>query len=169
MHAEAMEGFGRMLDLAEVDFRPGCIYTVLDIGGQHINGNVHGYFSPGVRITTLDLENADIIADARTWLPGDDTWDMVICTEVFEHVEGWEHIIRTAASALDPDHGVFIATCASTNRPRHGATGAPLPAPGEWYQNVEPDQLGWALDLFFSQRWVEYNYPPGDAYAWARP
>lgn len=165
MHAEAYEGFGRMLELAGVNVDE--VTTVLDIGGQSINGNVYDYFKPGTKVTTLDLENATIKADARRWVP-DRTYGLVIATELFEHVEGWEHIIRTARLACDKT-SVFITTCASTDRPRHGATGASLPAPGEWYQNVDPLQLGWALDLFFGQRWVEYNYPPGDAYAWARP
>lgn len=163
MHAEAYEGFGWMLKASQVN--PDEIGTILDIGGQHVNGSVHAYF-PSSTITTLDLENADIIADAVHWIPHE-KWDMVIATELLEHVEHWPQIIRTARLALDYN-GIFITTCASTDRPRHGATGAPAPAPGEWYANVSPHDLEKVLRLHFRDAEVHYRYPPGDAYAWAR-
>jgi hypothetical protein len=74
-------------------------------------------------------------------------------------------VIETAWSALRPA-GVLIATCASTNRPVHGATGAPAPAPGEWYENVTPDELSDVLVYLFHRYNIEYRYPPGDAYMW---
>lgn len=162
MHPEAYEGFGRMLLLSGVD--ADAPLGVLDIGGQNVNGSVHQWFSNAL-ITTLDLENADIIADATTWVP-DRQWDVVICTEVFEHVPQWPRILKTARAALSPG-GVFIFTCASTHRAPHGATGAPLPAPGEWYANVPPGTIEVALDTAgFRVKHVEYQYPPGDAYGY---
>lgn len=163
MHVEAYEGFGLMLDKAGVDRRRK--WDVIDFGGQNVNGTVHDLL-PKARITTLDIENADIIADARTWVP-DHEYDMVICTEVFEHVIGWESIIMTAWRALKFD-GLFVFTCASDSRRPHGATGALDPAPGEFYANVSPDQLRNALFNLFRDQEVVYQYPPGDAYGWAR-
>ena len=165
MHLEAYEGFGWMLHasgLTTLDHR-----TVLDVGGQHINGTVHDLM-PGAEITTLDLENADIIADARLWVP-DRLFDVVIATEVFEHVAEWRDVLATMKRALDPQGpGILLATCASTDRPVHGATGAPLPAENEWYANVNPSDLTMALDALFSESQVHYRYPPGDAYMWAQ-
>lgn len=166
MHPEAFAGFGRAMQRAGIDRE--TAYRVLDVGGQNVNGTVHGWFSPETEITTLDLENADIIADARTWEP-DRLFDIVIATEVFEHVENWCEVIGTMRKALDPDGpGVLIATCASTNRPRHGATGAPLPVDDEYYANVDPQELDDCLRNFFRTSVVEYCYPPGDAYMWGR-
>jgi hypothetical protein len=163
MHPEAYEGFGAALEAAGVDRH--AQLTVLDIGGQNVNGSVHGWLThPKTTVVTLDLENADIIADARTWTPTG-RWDLIICTEVFEHVEDWPAIIRTARAATAP-WGAFVATCASTNRPQHGATGAPLPAPGEWYRNVDPEDLRRVLLEHFQRADVVYRYPPGDAYMW---
>jgi hypothetical protein len=166
MHPEAHAGFQRMLKKVNVP-RLYAGLRVLDVGGQYVNGSVHDLL-PGARITTLDLENADIVADARHWRP-DRLFDLVMATEVFEHVREWRQVVHTMRAALDPDGpGVLIATCASTDRPRHGATGAPLPARGEYYANVEPRNLEHCLHQYFREYGVEYQYPPGDAYMWAR-
>lgn len=164
MHPDAYAGFGKALRDARVD--PSARLTVLDLGGQDVNGTVHGWFThPETVVTTLDLENADIIADATTWKP-DRLFDVVIATEVFEHVKDWRAVIATAKAALHP-WGVFVATCASTDRPAHGATGLPTLAPGEWYQNVDPADLREALGIF-ARSDVVYQFPPGDAYMWGK-
>lgn len=165
MHAEAYEGFAWALERSGLDrSQP---WRVLDIGGQMVNGSVHDQL-PQSTVTTLDLENADIIADARTWEPTH-LFDVVIATEVFEHVHNWGAVLDTMRKALDPEGpGTLITTCASTNRQPHGATGAPAPAPYEYYGNVEPIDLELALRSRFAHSEVRYLYPPGDAYAWAR-
>lgn len=166
MHPEAYEGFGWALK--EAGLLTDAPYHILDIGGQNVNGTVHDYF-PEATITTLDLENADIIADARTWTPAHRVYDVVIATEVFEHVKGWEDIVNTAALALNPHGpGVFLSTMASWRRPPHGATGAPLPVDGEYYANVAPKDLREVLALHFSRFDTQYRYPPGDLYCWGR-
>jgi hypothetical protein len=165
VHPEAYEGFGWALRESGLD--PTKPYSILDVGGQDVNGTVHDYF-PNAEILTLDLENADIIADATVWKP-DQWFDVVIATEVFEHVAGWGYVLETMYRALDvTGPGVLLATCASTNRPAHGATGAPLPAPGEHYDNVSPYDLENTLELYFPHMGVRYQYPPGDAYMWGR-
>lgn len=167
MHPEAYAGFGRMLAKSGLD--PATPLRILDVGGQDVNGSVHDYFThPDTVITTLDLQNADIIADARLWQP-DRLFDVVIATEVFEHVAEWPLIVLTMHSALDPEGpGVLLVTCASTHRQPHGATGAAAPSRGEHYRNVDPDKLRDALRNHFLHVEVEYQNPPGDAYAWAR-
>jgi hypothetical protein len=107
-----------------------------------------------------------IVADAREWDP-DREYDIVLCTELLEHVQHWERCVETAWRAL-ADGGYLIITCASTGRRAHGARGALDPAPGEWYQNVPPDRLEQLLDMTFRAHHVIYNPAPGDAYAWAR-
>lgn len=164
MHPEAYEGFRQALDEALPIYHEGM--RVLDVGGQNVNGTVHELLPLAV-ITTLDLENADILADARTWKP-DRLFDLVIATEVFEHVAEWREVLVTMRRALDPGGlGALVATCASTARPAHGATGAPLPAEGEWYGNVHEADLRIFLRSLFITSKVTYQYPPGDAYMWA--
>jgi hypothetical protein len=168
MHPEAHDGFVTAALRAGLDLN--AHLSILDLGGQDVNGTVHAVF-PNATFVTLDIEpgvGVDVVGDARTWTPTS-LFDVVIATEVFEHVEGWEQIVGTAAKALDPSGwGTFVTTCASTNRPVHGATGAPLPAEGEYYQNVPADAMLDALNEFFHDADVTYRYPPGDAYGWAR-
>jgi hypothetical protein len=167
MHPEAHAGLGWVIDQSGLDRH--APLRVLDVGGQDVNGTAHDWFThPATTVITLDVENADIIADARTWEP-DQLFDVVMATEVFEHVEDWRAVLRTMRLALDPaGPGVLLATCASDGRPVHGATGAPLPADGEWYGNVPPAELTEALSLYFPWREVRYQTPPGDAYLWGR-
>lgn len=166
MHPEAYEGFKWAVAEVKVP-QPYAALRVLDVGGQNVNGTVHDLL-PGAKITTLDLENADIIADARTWQP-DQFFDVVIATEVFEHVREWRRVLMTMRKALDENGpGILIATCASNHRIPHGATGAPDPAPGEWYRNVKPADLQEMLEDLFTTCDVGYRYPPGDAYMWGR-
>lgn len=161
MHAEAHAGFGEMLHEAGID--PTQRLNILDIGGQNVNGTVHDWFTNGLTtITTLDIQNADIIADVTTWVP-DRYYDIVIATELFEHIRGWRSAIRTAATAGD----VLIATCASLKRPPHGMTGEARVPAGEWYGNVDEVDLREVLGWWYQSYEVHYRYPPGDIYMWA--
>jgi hypothetical protein len=93
---------------------------------------------------------------------------VVACTELLEHVEDWRGCIATAKRALKKGGYLFI-TAASTGRYPHGARGGTAPGPGEWYSNVDPEDLRSALDYVFGVPChVEFNPNPGDAYAWAR-
>jgi hypothetical protein len=61
--------------------------AVLDVGGRWINGGVRELFpnaDPYVSLDIVDGPGVDIVADAATWVP-DRAYDLVVCTEVFEH------------------------------------------------------------------------------------
>ena len=60
---------------------------VLDIGGRNINGTSRDHFPHATRFTVIDIAEGpgvDVVADAATWTP-DRSYDVVVCTEVFEH------------------------------------------------------------------------------------
>lgn len=147
----------------------------LDLGGQAVNGDVRSLFEqtngPKPRWDILDIvpgPGVTIVADATdpaTWLDLRDRYDIVLCTEVLEHVENWAAILDCAATALKST-GTLVLTCASTHRPPHGANGEASPD-GQWYANVDPGLLEAALLRRFTFAQVKYQYPPGDAYAWA--
>jgi SAM-dependent methyltransferase len=125
---------------------------VLDIGGRNINGTPRDLFpvatAPGGTYRCLDVlpgEGVDIVADAGTWRAEPGVYDVVVCTEVFEHAENWRDICRTAFEALAPG-GLFIATMAGPGRPVHsGVDGGWQLHPGEHYGNVHPRDLAEAL------------------------
>ena len=59
---------------------------VLDLGGRSVNGNVHDLFTQPVFVVDVRPGfGVDVIADAADWVPSR-TWDVVLCTEVFENV-----------------------------------------------------------------------------------
>lgn len=167
MHDEARAAVRRiaeahgLLDRADL--------TVLDLGGRNVNGSLRDLFAAR-DWTAVDAEQGngvDIVADACNWRP-DRRYDLVVCTEVLEHVKAWHLILDTAVAAL-ADTGVLIVTCASDRRPRHGMSGGPWPEPGEHYANVQPAELAGNLArLGLHQFGIEYHHPPGDLYAWAK-
>jgi len=142
--------------------------AVLEIGGRWINGGVRYLFpnaDPYVSLDIVEGPQVDIVANAATWVP-DRAYDLVVCTEVFEHTPEWPAILATIAAALRPG-GRLILTMAGPQRSPHGAGG------GGWdgvehYANVSADELeaelvggGWT-DIQ-----VDYLYPPGDTRATA--
>lgn len=168
MHAEAFLGYKDMLHRSEIDVE--AAWRVLDLGGQNVNGTVHSLM-PNAKYTVLDIAtgpSVDITADACTWEPTE-LFDIVITTELFEHCECWDEVVYTASRALDQNGpGLLFITCASTNRTPHGSHGEGVVPAGQYYGNVDPEDLKGILKLHFSESIVRYQYPPGDVYAWAR-
>jgi SAM-dependent methyltransferase len=170
MHPEARDGLARQLEASCLDLS--APWRVLDLGGRDINGSIRDLL-PAATWTGLDVEagpGVDLVHDAtRPWPEGFDRFDLVVCTEVLEHVEKWAALLRTAAHALEPGGPeVLFVTCASTGRRPHGASGEMDPPPGEWYANVPPGLLEARLLDVFEHVAVEYRANPGDAYGRAQ-
>jgi SAM-dependent methyltransferase len=136
MHAEAMEWIARYATEAEV--------TVLDLGGRDINGSPRALWPNAIRYTVLDIlpgGGVDIVADAATFDPDGEQWDVVCAAEIFEHTASWPAICRTAYRACRSG-GRFIVTTAGPGRPPHsGIDGQFRLHPGEHYANVPAFEL----------------------------
>ena len=128
--------------------------TVLDIGGRDVNGSPQQLFPAAAVYTVLDIrpgDDVDIVADAATWDPAGQTWDLIIAAETFEHTASWRAICRTAYAACTPG-GRLIVTTAAPGRPPHSAVDGQFRLlPGEHYANIRPAELervlieaGWA-------------------------
>lgn len=170
MHPEARDGLARQLVASGLALD--VPWRVLDLGGRDINGSVRDLL-PTAQWTGCDIvpgPGVDLVHDAtRPWPPGFDRFDVVVCTEVLEHVKAWPALLATAAQALEPGGAeALFVTCASVGRPAHGAAGARFPGPDEWYANVPAEVLQDRLAGLFRQVAVEYRPVPGDAYAWAQ-
>jgi SAM-dependent methyltransferase len=167
MHPEARDGLSRMLK--DSGLAMDTPWRVLDLGGRDINGSVRDLL-PAAKWTGCDIEpgpGVGFVHDATQPWPDDaDRFDLVVCTEVLEHVQAWPALLRTAVQALEPGgpEALFV-TCASTGRPAHGVAGAVLPELGEWYANVPATLLGARLRELFRDVLVDYRALPGDAYA----
>lgn len=161
MHPEARQYVER--------WAPGIqVANVLEIGGVEINGGVRDLF-PGAdlyeSIDPSDGPGVDLVLRARDH-DGRGEFDLVLCTEVLEHVEQPAEVIACAWRALHSG-GWLILTCASTGRKPHGARGASDPEPSEWYRNVSPEEL---RDLLYAWEIVDLDYlpTPGDVRCIAR-
>lgn len=134
-------------------FRTDEDLSVLDIGGRDLNGTTRGLFPNASPYHVLDLRpglNVDIVADAATWRP-DRQYDLVLCTEVFEHTPDWKLILETAWNALRPG-GWLIVTCAGDGRAPHSGIEATSIQPGEYYRNIPAERLRGELRF---QGWTE--------------
>lgn len=184
MHPEALDGIAKMVVASgfetyaltpPVDWSSEVkILDALDLGGADVNGTARDVVDR-VRLchwTGADIEpgpGVDWVMDA-TQPPADKAgqWDVVLCTEVLEHVREWFSVVLTIYNLLKPGGFAFIS-CASSGRRPHGARGALWPEPGEWYGNIPAIELDNALAATPFYGWtVTYNPSPGDAYAWAR-
>jgi hypothetical protein len=142
--------------------------TVLDIGGRNINGSVRDLFPNATVYTAVDIAEGpgvDVVADAANWAPGRE-YDVVVCTEVFEHTASWPQICVTAFKAC-VSGGLFIATMAGPGRPAHSAVdGGWQLHPGEYYCNVDPDRLRRELEgCGFADVTVDHQFSPADVRA----
>lgn len=178
MHPEAYRAVSRMAHQHGLDRHHRNVLTTkgLDIGGADVNGSARELLSVVRTWDGVDIApgpGVDIVADMTQdfstgplgHLPG--FYDVVLCTEVLEHVQDWPALVRNAAKALR-EGGLLILTCAGRGRRPHGARGAKDPAPGEYYGNVDDAALLGVLGQVFSESSLTYNPNPGDLYAWAR-
>lgn len=162
-------------DMVQRHVDPFWVYKILDLGGLDVNSTKYGldirkFFPRGSFWRVLDIVDApgvDFVADVRTWEPPE-LFDIVVSTEMLEHLENWPLAIETAAEALRGPEMLFI-TCASTGRPPHDAYGAPTPPPeGQFYENVAPDRLESVLYSHFRSVELKYDSAAGDVYAFAQ-
>lgn len=94
---------------------------VLDVGGGDINGNNKSLFE-NCEYHCNDIyktHNVTIVEFTKNLPFDDETFDIIISTECFEHDQQYEESIRKIVKMLKND-GVFIFTCASLDRKEHG-------------------------------------------------
>lgn len=138
MHVEAFEYVSK--------FRTDEPLAVLDIGGRDVNGTCRPLF-PNAKYLAVDVRpgpGVDVMADAATWKTKL-RFDVVLCTEVFEHTSLWPQLCATAYRLLR-QKGRFVVTCAGPGRAPHSAIDGGAIRDGEWYENVTPEQLAAELD-----------------------
>lgn len=133
------------------------VSSVLDIGGRNVNGSNRDFF-PNAKYKALDIVSApgvDIVADARTWAPDGEFFDLVICISVFEHVERWQDIVTTMWLSCASGGHVLI-TCAGPGWGEHSADDGPL-KPGEWYEEPDPAEVHAVMSKKLVDVQVEYK------------
>lgn len=117
---------------------------VVEFGSLNVNGSLREVYEAQswFGIDQLRGRDVDLVADAATWRTSE-LFDIVLCAEVFEHTPDWRDILHTAWFAL-AHGGLFLASCATGNRPEHSVSGGAL-EPFEFYRNVPADEMTAAL------------------------
>lgn len=141
----------------------------LDVGGRDVNGTARQFW-PNMEWTVLDLHGDPnnhldrvIEGDARYWEP-DQPYDLVISTELLEHVNPWWLCVATMVEAMNAN-GFLLITCAGTGRRPHGMHGDPDPAPDEHYANVNPFTLWMHLYKIWGLQGITINVHGSDVRA----
>jgi SAM-dependent methyltransferase len=161
--------------------------SVLEIGSYNVNGTIREYFN-NCNYIGVDVGEGpcvDVVCSGHEYDGPDNSFDLVISTECFEHNPFWFetflNMIRVCKSG-----GMVAFTCAGEYRPEHGTTKfAPTASPltnkigwGEYYKNLTAYDFKSRLELdnifrnnqyFFIDSYYFDNYifrGPMDLYFW---
>lgn len=139
---------------------------VLEVGSLNVNGSAREYFQgESLYYRGIDIiagPGVDIVIDAKDYDEFAGNFNLIVCTEVFEHSPWWDTILERMYHNLMP-LGWLVLTCASDLRKPHSAYGAEHPTEGEYYQGVFYDDLAQKLeDLGFIVVKLEHVEDPGD-------
>lgn len=151
---------------------------VLDCGSLDINGSNRDLFE-GSNYIGVDVgpgENVDIVSPIHEVGLGDESCEVVVSTECFEHDMHYVASLRNIVRMLRPS-GLFFFTCASTGRPEHGTRrcnpeNSPLtvirPGWADYYKNLTEEDIRQAIPVsdIFSAYSFEFNAEAGDLYFW---
>ena len=160
MHREAFEFIARSL----TDFP--SLPSVIEIGGRDINGSVRPLFRAADSYVSIDIQpgrGVDVVADAADYMPAEPV-QCVVCCEVLEHAEQAAKIVANAAKMLQPG-GVLFVTAATDPRVPHSAVDGGAVQAGEFYRNIDANELTSWLEDVFGQINVTVDAQRGDVYA----
>ena len=120
MHESVMTWTAEVLSRSSIAGR-----TVLEVGAYDVNGSVRPIveaLGPASYIGVDQSEGpgVDHVCDAIALTDeyGVDAFDLVICTEMFEHVQAWEPVLVELVRVLSPG-GLLLITTRSEGFPYH--------------------------------------------------
>lgn len=106
---------------------------VLGIGTFNVCGTEDEYFTQ-CDYSGLDLgpgPGVDIVCPAQEYDAPNDTYDVIISCECFEHNPFYKETITNAYRMLKPG-GLLLFTCATTGRPVHGTASLEKKSKEKW-------------------------------------
>ncbi len=142
---------------------------VLEIGSLNINGSVRQFFEPDQYIGCDLGEGAgvDIVCEGHELPYANESFDVVISCECFEHDKHWEKTFQKMID-LARKGGLVIFSCATIGRPEHGTTRtSPADAPftNDYYRNLREEDFDQFKSSFDSYRFSQC-LSPRDLYFW---
>ena len=137
---------------------------VLEIGSLNINGTIRDLFYECDYIG-IDLDNGpgvDIICEGQNYDAPDESYDVVISTECFEHNPYWYETFLNMIRLCKPE-GFVVFTCATEGREEHGTTNrlpsdSPFTVLKGWnyYKNLTENDFIEKID--FSKEFDNYSF-----------
>lgn len=136
---------------------------VVELGACDVNGSIRHLFDcrEYVGVDIVEGPNVDVVSDAATFRP-DRPASCVVTTEMLEHAPNAREICLASWWMLEPG-GVFIATAAGPGRAPHSAIDGRAVRAGEYYGNIDPNQLtSWLVEAGFVEYIVDRQRRPAD-------
>ena len=142
---------------------------VLEVGSLNINGSVRQFFEPDQYIGCDLGEGArvDIVCRGHELPYPNESFDVVISCECFEHDRHWEKTFQKMVDLVRKG-GLVIFSCATIGRPEHGTTRtSPADAPftNDYYRNLREEDFNQFKSSFDSYRFSQC-LRPRDLYFW---
>lgn len=151
---------------------------VIDIGSLDVNGS-NRYLFENCLYLGVDLfpgKNVDLATKAHELKLPNESIDVIISTECFEHDQFYELTLQNCIRIIKPG-GAFIFTCATTGRAEHGTRRTtPEDAPfiqddgdwGDYYKNLDETDIRRVLeiDAIFETYSFSVNSESHDLYFW---
>lgn len=144
--------------------------NVLEVGSLNINGTVRDLFK-NCNYVGVDLDygpGVDIAVQGQDLEFPDDSFDVTISAECFEHNPFWKETFLNMVRMTKPG-GLITFTCAGKDRPEHGTRrsdigSSPLTVASGWdyYRNLEEEDFTDLLDGVVGQFF--YNAGAQDLY-----
>ena len=123
---------------------------VVDMGSFDINGDTRFLFGPKCDYMGVDIrdgKNVDIICPCHEFLADDESFDVVISTEMLEHDPYWKKSLDKMVKLVKPN-GILLITCASVGRNRHCINVTQLKDENKGhYKNITANDIADAIDL----------------------
>lgn len=120
MHPSVMDFLKSHLSREEISGK-----RVADIGSQDVNGTPRPVVLPLKPAAYVGVDSApgpgvDVVCDAEALKEkfGDGSFDVVISTEMLEHVEDWRPVVRQLKAIVKPG-GLLLVTTRSPGFPYH--------------------------------------------------
>jgi SAM-dependent methyltransferase len=137
---------------------------VLEIGSLNINGSVRPFFT-GCDYLGIDVgpgRDVDLVCKGEDYDAPDDTFDVTISCECFEHNPKWVETFLNMIRMTKPN-GLVIMTCATAGRAEHGtARTSPADSPltiglgWNYYKNLVADDFFEHFDM--KSIFIDYNF-----------
>ena len=139
---------------------------ILDAGSLDINGSNRYLFTDCdyIGIDVGEGKNVDIVSTIHEFDAEDESFDLIISTECFEHDMYYKKSFKNIVRMLRP-RGLFLFTCATTGRFEHGTRrSAPLDAPllnekdiwQDYYKNLTEEDVRNCIDI--ESTFLEYEF-----------